>query len=165
MAEYAASLASAPTHTRPAQQSMKEAPIQILKHNIEVVDAPLGRMQPLASAQLPHQVSLTHHFMAGNIFSITRRVATINGLAVHLGQQDMGNRADNPLRRAFEQIGKPYQKPALAQANRIVDVGESKELDLQFRRHGAGTQLPVLIMKDFKKSRTHNATRLARTDP
>src|SRR5580704_5650596 len=98
------------------------------------------------------------------MFSIAGRVAAINGLAVHLGQQDVGDSAHHRLRRALKQIGKPHQKPALAQADGVVDVRESKKLDLQLRQRSAGPQLAVFLMKDFEQSLTHSEPSLARTD-
>ena len=90
----------------------------------------LRRMQPLAPPHLPHQVRLAYHLMARNIFPIAHRVSTINRLAVHLGQQNVGDGAYHRIRRTFQQIGKPYQKPALAQANRIINVSEGKKFNL-----------------------------------
>jgi hypothetical protein len=68
----------------------------------------------------------------------------------------VGNGSYHRIRRTFQQIGKPHQKPAFAQANRIVDVRESKKLNLQLRRRGAGPQLPVFLMKDFDESLAHS---------
>ena len=165
MPEDAARLGRAPTHARTAQQSMKEAAVQILEDRIEIVDAALRRMQPLASAHLPHQVRLAHNFMAAHIFSIAGRVAAVDRLAIHLGQQDVGDGAHYSLRRAFKQIGKPHQQPAFAQANCVVDIGEGKKLDLQLRRRGSGTQLPVFFMKKFEQSLAHDEARLSRLPP
>src|ERR1700733_14512966 len=162
MPEDAPGLSWTPAHAWPAQQSMKKASVQLLKNQVEVIDAAFGRMQPLASAHLPHQVRLPDDFVTGHVFSITRRVAAIDGLAVHLRQQNVSDRPYNRVRRAFQQIRKPYQKPALAQPDGVIDVGESKKLDPQLRRHNAGTQLPVFIIEDFEQSGTHGEPRLAR---
>src|SRR5580704_9784881 len=80
MPKDASSLGRAPTHSRPPQQSMKEAAVQILKHRLQIVDASLRRMQPLAPAHLPYQVCFTRDLVTGHIFSIASRVASIDGL-------------------------------------------------------------------------------------
>src|SRR5580704_17581854 len=119
-------------------------------------------MQLLAPAHLPHQVRLAHNFVAADILPVTRRLARIDGLAVHLSQQNVRDGAHHRFRRAFQQIRKPYQKPALAQADGVVDVREREKLNLQLRRLRAGTQFPVFLLKNFEQSRTHSEPRLAR---
>src|ERR1700691_252153 len=144
---------------------MEKAPVQVFEHGIKIVNASLRRMQLLAPAHLTHQMRLAHYFAAGHIFSIAGRVAAIDRLAVHLGQQDVSDGAHHRLRRALQQIGKPHQQPALAQSNGVVYVGEGEEFDLQLRRRSARTQLPVFILENLKQSLTHSEPRLARSPP
>src|SRR5580704_3530249 len=118
-------------------------------------------MQPLASAHLPHKMRFFDDFMAAHILSITRRMPAIDRLAIHLSQQDVGNGAHHRVRRAFQQIGQPHQKPTLAQANGVVNVGKGKKLDLQLRQRSPRTQLAVFFMEDFEQSLTHSEPRLA----
>ncbi len=120
-------------------------------------------MQAFAAAHLPHQVCLAHDFMAGNIFSVAGSMAAVDGLAIHLGQQDMSDGSHHPLGSAFKQIGKPHQKPALAKSNGVVNVSEGKKLNLQLRRQSAWTQLPVFFMENFEQSLAHSEPRLARS--
>src|ERR1700680_1435639 len=54
MSQNAARLRWTPAHARPAHQPVKESRVQILENNVEVVNVTLRRMQPLASAHLPH---------------------------------------------------------------------------------------------------------------
>lgn len=121
-------------------------------------------MQPLASAHLPHQMGFVYHFMTAHIFSITGCLSAVDWLTVHLGEQNVRDRANYSLRRAFQQIGKPYQQPSFPQSNGIVDVRESEEFYLQFRQRNVWPQLPVFIMEDFEKPLAHNEARLARRD-
>src|ERR1700720_845383 len=107
---------------------------------------------------------LVHYFMAAHIFSVARGQATIDGLAIHLGQQDVGNSAHYRVRRTLQQIGQAYQKPALSQSNGVVYVRKGKKFDLQFRQRRARTQLPVFLMEDFEQSLTHSEPRLARAE-
>src|ERR1700677_2467399 len=107
---------------------------------------------------------LAHHLVAPYITPVPRRQAAINRLAVHLRQQDVCNGADHSLPRALQQTGKPPQKPALPQANRVVDIGEGEEFNSQLRRRSPGPQLPVLVMKNFEQSFTHSDPRLAWDD-
>src|ERR1700691_3244513 len=105
---------------------------------------------------------LIHHLAAGHIFSIASRVPSVDRLAVHLSQQNVRDRPYHGVRRAFQQIGKPHQKSALAQANGVVNICEGKKLDPQLRGHSSGPQLPVFLIKDFEQSLTHSEARLAR---
>jgi hypothetical protein len=163
MAEDAAGLARAPAHAWATQQSVEKTAVQILENHIEIVDPALGGLKLLASTHLPHQVRFVHHLVAGNIFTVTSRLATVDGFTVHLRQQNVGDSSDHRLRRTFQQIGEPDQKPAFAQADRVINIGEGKKLDLQLRRRSAGTQLAMCFMEDFEQSLTHNKLRLART--
>src|SRR5205807_4387824 len=72
--------------------------------------------------------------------------------------------AHHRLRRAFQQIGEPYKKPALAQANGVIDVREGKKLYFQLRRCCRRPQLAMFFMKDFQQSLTHSEPRLAWDD-
>ncbi len=110
----AASSDLTPTHAWPRHQSVKKTRIQIFEDSVEIVEVTLRRAQPLVSAHLPDQVGLAHNVMAGDVSAVAGGVAAIDGLAIHLGQQNVGNRANYVLWRAFEQVRKPYQKPALA---------------------------------------------------
>src|SRR5271157_1262326 len=122
------------------------------------------RMQPLTSAHLPHQVRFAHNFATTHVFSVTRRMPAIDRLTIHLRQENMRDGPHNRVRRPFQQIGEPHQKPTLAQSNGVVNVREGKEFDLQLRRRSPGTQLPVYLLEDFKQSLTHGELRLACSD-
>lgn len=162
MAENAARFGLTPTHARPRHQAVKEARVQLLEDGIKVKEMSSGGAEAFASAQLAHQMRLAHDVVAGDIFPVTRRLSPIDGLAVHFGQQNMCDGAENGLRRALQQIGKPNQQAALAQANRIVDVGEGEELDFEFGDGGSGAQVPVSFLENFEKPFAHGEVRLAR---
>jgi len=110
--QNAARLGWTPTHARTAEQSVKKAAVQILEYYIKIVDPPLRRMKLFASAHLPHQMRLANDVAAANIFSVASGVASIDGLAIHLRQQNMGDSSNHRIRSAFQQIREPDQKPA-----------------------------------------------------
>src|ERR1700728_674776 len=93
VAQNTPSLSLAPAHSRAAQQSVKEARIQIVEEYVQVIKMPTRGAQALASAHLPNQVSFPHNVVAGDIFPIAARLPAINWPAIHLRQQNMGDRA------------------------------------------------------------------------
>src|ERR1700722_2874269 len=85
MAKNAAGASAAPAHAWTRQQSVEESRIQFFEDRIQIIEMPARGMQLLAPPYLPDQVRLADDFMTGEIFSIARRLAAIDGAAVHLG--------------------------------------------------------------------------------
>ena len=106
---------------------MKKTPIQILKDSFQIVNMSLRRIAAFAPAFAAPDAPCFPTSWLRNIFPIAHRVSAINRLAVHLGQQNVRDGPYHRVRRTFQQIGKPYQKSALTQANRVIDVSESKK--------------------------------------
>jgi len=129
MSENAASPGLAPAHAWPCHQSMEKTGIQVFEDSVEIVEVSLRSAQPLASAHLPNQVGFAHDVMAGHVFAVAGGMAAVDGLAIHLGQQDVSNRPQYGLRRAFEQIGQAHQQLSLAQADGVIDVGKGEEFN------------------------------------
>src|SRR5207245_8620432 len=100
VAENAVGPGLAPAHSRSGQQAMEKTRIQVFENCVQIVEMSSGRVQELAAAHLPYQVRLAHDLVAGDIPSITSRMAAVNRFAVHLREQDVGDGAKNCLRRA-----------------------------------------------------------------
>ena len=148
-------LSLAPAHARTRHQPVKEARVQFLENRIQIIKMTARRTQPLASTHLPDQVCLTDDFVAADILAIARRLPAVNRMAIHLGQQDVRDGPQNRFRRAFQQIREPHQQPAIAQPNRIVNVGEGEEFDLQLGQGSARPQLLVSFLEDFEQAFAH----------
>src|SRR5438552_10142328 len=100
---------SAPRHLRPGQESIKKACVQLVEDLLQVISVATSRMDSLAAAYLPHQVSLLGDIVAGNISAIAACVLPFYGTAVHLGQKNMRNRGSHRWRCTFQQIGQTHQ--------------------------------------------------------
>jgi len=161
MAKNAPGAGRTPTYLRARHQSEKKFPVKIVEDGLKIVNAAARGMQALAAAYLPDEVSLRDHLAAAGVLAVTRSVPAVDGLAVHLGQEDVGDGADNRFGGAFEQIGKANQQPAPAQANGVIEIGEPEELDFQFRQGNAGAQPPMLVLKYSEKPLAHGEARLA----
>ena len=74
----------------------------------------------------------------------------------------MRNRAQDCLGSSLQQIREPYQEAAIAQPDRVVDVGKRKEFDFQLGQGRGWTQLATGFLENFKQAFTHSESRLAR---
>src|SRR5204862_7681371 len=57
MSETIAGMIAAPGHLRPGQESIKETGVQFVKHFLQIVSLTTGRLNELAAANLPQQVT------------------------------------------------------------------------------------------------------------
>src|SRR5579871_4695376 len=74
----------------------------------------------------------------------------------------MGDGPQNGLRSTLQQIGEPNQQSAVPQPDGIVQIGKSKEFNLQFGQGRARTQLLIAFLENFEQALTHSDARLAR---
>ena len=89
---------------------MEEAGVELFKDSIEIVGAALGGMEVLASAHLPHQVSLPGDVLAGNIPAIAGGGFAFHRFAIHLREQDVGDGLQHRSRRTLQQVGQTHQE-------------------------------------------------------
>src|SRR5580692_4791540 len=92
MAQPVASVIAAPGHLRPSQQTKEKSLVQLFKNSLEVVSPALSTLDSLAAADLTHDVSLPGDVLTGNIAPIPGRESSLDGFAVHLGQQNVSDR-------------------------------------------------------------------------
>jgi len=155
-------LVLAPAHAGTGHQAVKKTSVEIFEDCLEVVIVSPGGAQKFATAHLADQVGLPDDFMAADVFAIARRVSAVDGPAVHLGQQDVGDGLENGLGGPLEQIREANQEASVAQTDGVVDVSEGKEFDFQFGWGAAGAELCVGFLEKFKKTGTHGEARVAR---
>ena len=86
VAEDAARLGLAPTHSRARHQPVKEAGVQVFENRVQIIEVPASGTQKFAPAHLANQVGLAHNVVAGDIFAVTRGQSAVDGPAIHLGQ-------------------------------------------------------------------------------
>jgi len=165
MPETVAGMITAPGHLGTRQQSVKETRVQIFEDLFQVVRPALRRLDPLSPAHLPHQMGFPPDVVTGNIAPIAYRIRPLDRLAIHLGQQDMGNCPQHGFWRAFQQVRQAHQEFPIAQANGVVDVDESEELDAQLGARRARTQLAIGFLENLEKPLPHVAASLARVVP
>jgi len=147
VAQDAARLVLAPAHAGTGHQPMKEASVEVFKDGFEVVKVSLGGAQKFAASHLADEMGFTDDFVAADVFAIARSLGMIDGAAVHLGQQDMGDRLENGLRRTFEEVGEPDEQASVTQTDGVVDVREGKKLDFQLRWAGPRAKFSVSFLE------------------
>ena len=76
----------------------------------------------------------------------------------------MRDGTQNRIRRAFQQIRKPHQQPALTQPDGIVDVGKREEFYFQLWDGRIRPQFPVGVLKDFEQTFAHGESSLAQNE-
>src|SRR6266540_16899 len=161
VAQQMARALRAPAHLGPPEQTIKEADIQRIEDLVQIVAAPLRRLQALASAHLPYPLRLLHHLARGDVAAVARTVRPVDRAAVNLGQKDVDDGLQHRLRRALQQVGKAQFHPAVRQANSVVDVDEGIELQLEFRKRGARPQLAVGLLQQWKQCSRQGVSRLS----
>src|SRR6201996_1600870 len=138
----------APSQLRTPQQPMKEALIQRVEDLFEIVVAPFWTTVALGSALAANLLGLPRHGLAVLESLVAMIVRAVDRLLVDLGDEDMGNRPQHALRRAFEQIGEAHMQFTLTQTDRRIQRDEAPEADAK-RRHGRPrSERPVLLLKD-----------------
>ena len=104
MAEPVASVIAAPSHVRPSQQTIKEALVQIFEDIFQVISSALGTFDSFASTHLPQQMGFLGDVLRGDVPAIACGVCPIDGLAVHLSQQNVSNCPQHRVGRTFQQV-------------------------------------------------------------
>jgi len=162
VAEDAAGLGLAPAHSRTRHEAMEKSGVQVFEDRVQIVEMASWRAQELAAAHLPDQVRFADDLVAADIFPIAGCGGAVDRLAIHLGEQDVSDRPKNRIGRSFEEVREAHEETPVAQANRVVDVGEGEEFHLQFGQGSARAELIVCFLEDFEDAGTHGEGRVAR---
>src|SRR5262249_51714684 len=137
MTQAAPGIVSAPGHLWPGHQAVKEAVVQVIKDFFQVIVLALSSLDPLASSHLADKVGFGGHGAASGELAVASRLCRIDGLAIELGDEDVKDSVQHWLGRAFQQIGESHQNASLSQADGTVEVGKSKEANVEFgKRRG-----------------------------
>src|SRR5262252_7462533 len=89
MAEPVARLISAPGKLRTTHQTVKETPVQVVKHRFQIKIMAARGMNMLASAHVAHQSRLGSHVMARDVAAVAHGIGSADRLAIKFCQQDM----------------------------------------------------------------------------
>ena len=162
VAKAAAGVVLAPGKLRASQESVEEAAVEVVKDLFQMVVVSAGGADVLASAHLPDESRLGGHVVAGNIAAITGAVHAIDRLAIKLGEQDVGDRLQHGLGRAFQQIGQANVELSLAQPDSVVDGNERIKTNVHGRRGRARAKFAIGFVKDFGELWRHVEGRVAR---
>lgn len=82
---------AAPGDLRTRQQSVEKPDVQIVKNRFEIVDVPLWGVNLLSTAYLADQMSFARHLLARHVTAVANSMLPINRLAVHLGEENVGD--------------------------------------------------------------------------
>src|SRR5882757_3506055 len=90
-----------PGQPRPAQQAMEVTHVQVFEDRVEIVNVALRKTHSLATARLPDHLRLSREVPAADVAPVARTVPSLDPRPVNLGQQDVGQRSQNALRRTL----------------------------------------------------------------
>src|ERR1700679_4090366 len=94
----------APGQDGPPQQSMEKPGVEVLEDLFQIIVEALRPEYSLATARLPNRLGLPHHDIARGEPAVTHGVPGVERLAVELGEEDMGNGAQDALRSPFKHV-------------------------------------------------------------
>ncbi len=161
VAEAATGVVLAPGKLRTPHQPVEKAAVEIVKNFFQVIVMSPGGSNVLASAHLADEACFGGNVLACDIAAIAGALDTIDGLAIELGEEDVGDRKEHRIGCAFEQIGNPDVKLALTEADGVVDGDEWIKTKVHGRRGCPRAQFAIRFMKDFGELWGHVVGRLA----
>lgn len=91
-----------PRQVGTSQKAKEEAQVQFVEELVQVVYTAAMRVNAFSSSHLADQVGLTAHVVTRNVFAIASGEGPIDGFAVHLRQQDVGDGPQHAFRRALQ---------------------------------------------------------------
>lgn len=138
---------AAPRHQRTSHQAVKKPGIKLIENLFQVVMGAFGAEQAFASAHLANEVGLGGNALAAREFAKPGCVLSIDLFAVELGNQDVKDGMQHGLRRSLQQVRDSHQNAPVAQPDGVVEIGEGKKLNLEFRQGSARTQLTICQLK------------------
>jgi len=117
VAEGALGHAFAPGKFGAAEQSAEEAGVKGVEDFFEIVEVAVRAGVALAASGVPDEFCLAGDSGAGGEALEARVMRRVDGLAVELGEQDMGYGARDANGRAFDEVGETDEYLAFAQAD------------------------------------------------
>src|SRR5271163_2521721 len=164
VAEAAAGMVLAPGKLRAPQESVKEAAVEVVEDFVQMVVATAGGADVLASAHLADEAGFGQQIVAAYIAAIAGALRAIDGMAIKLGEQDVSDRVQYGVGRAFQQIGEADVEFSLALADGVVDGNERIEANVYGRRGRAWAEFAIGLVEDFCELGRHVEGRVARPD-
>jgi len=162
VAEAAASVVLAPGKLRTPQESVEEAAVEVVEDFFQMVMVATGGAYVLASAHLADKPCFGSNVVAGDITAITSAVGAIDRLTIELGEQDVRDRMQNGIGRAFQQVGDADVELSLTQPDGVIDGDERIEANMHGRRGRVRPQFAIGVVKYLAELWGHLGGRVAR---
>lgn len=155
MSEHITCNVPAPRHLRTRHKPVEKSRIERLEDLIEIIELPVWRLDPLSPSQMPYQFCLDEQRMACNVLAVPGIVPRVDGLAIQFRQQNVYDRMQYRVRRAFQKVGKSHEDLAFAQSNGVVDIGKRIEPNAELRYRGPGSDFAVTLLKQKSEIFSH----------
>jgi len=101
----------------------------------------------LAAAGVSDEFGLARDGGAGGESFEAKVVLRVDRLPVELGEEDVGDGANDALVRAFNQVAETHENPAFAEADGGVQRCEAAKANSNRRDWRPGTQKTILFLK------------------
>jgi cytolysin (calcineurin-like family phosphatase) len=161
VAEAAAGVGVAPGELGATEESVKKAAVEVVEDFLEMVVVAASGADQLAAAHLADETRFSGKIVAGNIAAIASAMSALDGLAIELGEQDVGDRVQHGIGRAFEQVGEANVELSLAEADGVVDGDKGIKASMHRWRRGARTEFAIGLVKYFGEIGRHGEGRVA----
>jgi hypothetical protein len=134
---------------------VEEAGVEGLEDLVEVVVIALTGGDAFATSSLADVLSLTRYGLGADVATVTISVNGSNGLAVELGEEDVGDGVMDGFGGVLEEIRETDVETSFAEADRGVEGGEAAEADVEGGNGRARAEVAVLLLKDWDQGRLH----------
>ena len=161
VSEAAAGVVLAPGKLGSAEESVKEAAVEVVEDFFEVIVMAAGRANVLASAQLADEAGFGGDVVAADVAAIAGALVAVDRFAIEFGEQDVRDGLEYSVGRALQQIGDAREQSAFAHADGVVDGDEGIETDVHRRNGRTRAKLAIGFVKDFGELRGHVERRVA----
>ena len=131
VAQHAAGLVGGPGEGGAAEEAVEEAGVEGLEDFFEVVVAAFGGGDALAAAGEADVLGSACHGFGGDVAAVAVGLGGADGLAIELGEEDVGDGVVDGGWGGFEEVGEADVEGALAQADGGVEGGEAAEADVE----------------------------------
>ena len=110
---------------------MKEAGVKGFEDLLEIIVVAAGGEDALAATDLTNVFGLPGHSFRGDVAPVSVSMCGCDGLLIKLGEQDVGNSAEDGLGSVLKKVGEADVELAFAEANGRIEGGESAEADVK----------------------------------
>ena len=147
VAQHSLGVVLTPGEFGPAQQPSEESRIQRIEDLFQMVVAAFRAVVPLAAPGVTNEFRLAGDGRAGSKALVAQIVRRVDRLLVQFGEQNVGDSAENGVRRSLQKIREAYVNLALAKADGSVQRRETAKAHRNGRHRRPRPQRSVLILK------------------